>query len=140
MRKFFPVLLAIFLSLPALAQLPANKLEGSWEMVSRRYVYPDSVVTPEPFQGPAYKILNSTHFAFGRQTILSGEPQEDVYAGGGRYSLQKDTVYTEFVEYHSSAGLVGQALVFTCRLDGDLWYHSGLIGDFVLEEVWRRVR
>lgn len=122
------------------AQAPANMLEGTWEMVSRETVYTDSTVTESNFPGPSYKLLNSTHFAFGRQTIRDGEVQDDVYAGGGRYTIQGDTLYTEHIEYHSSAGLVGISIPFQVRVEGDLWYHTGRIGNFLLKEVWRRVQ
>ncbi len=130
----------ILMAVAAAAQTPSTLLEGTWEMVSRRSVYADSIVTPAPVQGPSFKILNGTHFAFGRQTVQGGEAMDDVYAGGGRYTVDGDSMYVEHVEYHSSAGLVGQSLRFRCRVDGDIWYHSGQIGDFLLEETWRRVR
>jgi len=135
-RFFLPLLLLA--TTASYAQLPTNELEGSWEYVSRRMIYPDTVITEALYEGPAYKILNSTHFAFGRQTVFDGMVQEDVFAGGGRYTLV-DSVYTEFIEYHSTSGLVGQVVVFHVRVEKDLWYQRGRLGDHYLEEVMRRV-
>lgn len=130
----------LLFSVAAIAQSPGTILEGTWEMVSRRSVYPDSIVTPAPIQGPSFKMLNATHFAFGRQTVQRGEAMDDVYAGGGRYTVDGDSLYTEHIEYHSSAGLVGQSIKFRCKVVDDIWHHTGQIGDFLLEETWRRVR
>lgn len=119
------------------AQLPTNQLEGTWRMVSQELVYPDTVINRSDAWGPGYKILNSTHFAWGRATA-SGD---DVVAGGGRYEYDPETgTYTEIIEYHSTPELVGLAIEFEAKVDGDTWYHIGHIGDYRLEEVWHRVR
>ena len=47
---------------------------------------------------PSIKILNSTHFSWGYQS----DSGEEVLAGGGRYTLEHDTLYTEYIEYHTS--------------------------------------
>lgn len=112
----------------------ANSLEGAWQRIRFNFVYPDTTVTGEEGNPPSIKILTPTHFAFGRQT----EEGEDVFSGGGRYSLDEDQ-YTEHIEYHSDIGLVGESIPFDYRLEGDLWYHSGQIGEMRLEEVWRRL-
>ena len=131
-----PVLIGmvvLFAASGARAQLPATPLEGSWEMVSQRVVYPDSTVDRTDQIPYTIKILNSTHFAFGRQIL-----DEEVFAGGGTYSFDGET-YTEHITWHSSAGLAGQAISFEARVDGDTWHHVGHILDFRLEEVWQRV-
>ncbi len=135
MKHFVAVTALMVLAVPLFAQLPANILEGSWRLLSQRSVYPDTiVVTTNP--PPSMKILNSTHFSWGYQA----ESGEDVIAGGGRYSLQGDTLYTEFLEYHVSEVLVGQELRFSVRIVGDLWYHEGEFpSGYRLEEVWRRI-
>ncbi len=123
------------MAVPTLAQKPANILEGSWRMVSQREVYPDTVnVTVNP--PPSIKILNSTHFSWGYQS----DDGEEVIAGGGRYTFEGDSLYTEFLEYHVSPVYVGLALEFSASIVGDLWYHVGEFpSGFRLEEVWRRI-
>jgi len=130
------VLLLLGGTSPALAQLPSNELEGTWEMVSQELVYPDSVVDQSDEWGPGYKILNSTHFAWGRET----KNGEEVLAGGGRYEYDaEEDVYIEHIEYHSDPDFVGYQLQFTARVEGDTWYHIGELEDYKLREVWRRV-
>ena len=129
-----PVLL-LLIATNAMAQHPANHLEGTWRLVSQRAVYPDTVIITSNVP-PSMKILNSTHFSWGYQAT-SGE---DVLAGGGRYTLEADTVYTEYIEYHTSPVLVGVPIKFTARVVGDLWYHTGIFpSGYRLEEVWRRI-
>jgi len=141
MRKVIPFPVAFFLSLlivpEVMGQLPANHLEGTWRLVSQRAVYtdPDSVIVTANIP-PSMKILNSTHFSWGYQS----DDGEEVLAGGGRYTLEGDTLYTEYIEYHTSPVYVGLAIRFTARVVGDLWYHTGEFpSGFRLEEVWRRL-
>ncbi len=135
MKRILTTVLLLLVAGSVHAQLPANFLEGTWRLVSQRSIFPDTVmVTTNP--PPSIKILNSTHFSWGYQA----ETGEDVIAGGGRYTLEGDTVYTEYLEYHVTEVLVGQALRFSVRVVGDLWYHSGEFpSGYRLEEVWRRI-
>lgn len=120
----------------AWGQLPSNELEGTWRMVSQELVYPDSVVDQSDQWGPGYKILNSTHFAWGRET----QDGTEVLAGGGWYQYDpENNVYIEHIEYHSDPDFAGQTLEFTARVQGDTWYHIGDLGNFKLREVWTRV-
>lgn len=120
----------------AWAQLPSNELEGTWRMVSQELVYPDSVVDQSGNWRANYKILNSTHFAWGRET----EDGESVLAGGGRYEYHPErNLYVEHIQYHSDPALSGETLRFEARVEGDTWYHIGEVGDYKLREVWKRV-
>ncbi|PQJ36449.1 hypothetical protein BSZ35_11605 [Salinibacter sp. 10B] len=105
-------------------------------MISRELVYPDSVVDQSDDWGPGFKILNSTHFAWGRET----KDGSQVLAGGGWYEYHPEkNVYIEHIQYHSDPALAGQTIRFTARVEGDTWYHIGKLGDFKLREVWKRV-
>ena len=120
----------------ARGQLPSNELEGTWKMVSQELVYPDSVVDQSGSWGANFKILNSTHFAWGRET----EDGESVLAGGGRYEYYPERdVYVEHIQYHSDPSMNGVRLRFEARVEGDTWYHIGEVGDYKLREVWERV-
>jgi hypothetical protein len=134
------LILILFLAGPAgtaVAQLPTNDLEGTWRMVSQELVYPDSVVDQSDQWGPGYKILNSTHFAWGRET---GDGDE-VLAGGGWYEYYPESnTYIEHIEYHSDTDLAGAHIEFTARVEGDTWYHIGDLGEYKLREVWTRVK
>lgn len=132
------LLVAVLLASPSdvSAQLPSNELEGTWRMESQELVYPDSVVDRSDQWGANYKILNSTHFAWGRET----KNGEEVLAGGGLYQYDPETnTYSEHIEYHSDPGFTGITLTFTAEVDGDTWVHIGDVGDYKLREVWKRV-
>lgn len=124
----------VLISSAVRGQLPANELEGTWEMVSQMLIYPDSTVDRTAQTPYTIKILNSTHWAFGRQ-LVDGE---EVFAGGGWYEFDGET-YTEHIVYHSG-GLAGQSVNFEARIDGDTWHHRGNLGEFVIEEVWTRMK
>ena len=137
-RRLVGLLVAVVLvSTPgAWAQLPSNELEGTWRMVSQELVYPDSVVDQSGSWGASVKILNSTHFAWGRET----KDGESVLAGGGRYEYHPERdVYVEHIQYHSDPSMNGVRLRFEARVEGDTWYHIGEVGDYKLREVWERV-
>ena len=133
-RHLLTTLAFFFAFSAAYGQLPSNVLEGTWEMVSQKLIYPDSTVDRTAQTPYTLKILNSTHWAFGRHL----QDEEEIFAGGGWYEFDGET-YTEHIIYHSG-GLAGQSVPFDARIDGDTWHHSGDLGDFVIEEVWRRVR
>ena len=120
----------------ARGQLPANELEGTWKLMKQERVYDDSTADYTDRWGPGFKMLNSTHFAWGRET----EDGTRVLAGGGWYEYRpSDNVYVEHIQYHSEPGLAGQTLKFTAKVDGDTWIHIGDLGDYQLREVWKRV-
>lgn len=130
--------LTLILLSPTLAwgQLPTNELEGTWRMISRELVYPDSVVDESDQWGPGFKMLNSTHFAWGRETKDGSE----VLAGGGWYEYYPErNLYIEHIQYHSEPALAGKTIRFTARIEGNTWYHIGELGDAKLREVWKRV-
>ncbi|WP_263834489.1 hypothetical protein [Salinibacter sp.] len=96
-------------------------------MVPQELVYPDSVVDQSGSWGANVKILNSTHFAWGRET-------ED-----GESVLAERDVCVEHIQYHSDPSMNGGTLRFEARVEGGGWYHIGERGDDKLREVWRRV-
>ena len=139
MRKIATIpltfVLLILFATSAFGQLPSNHLEGTWRLISQQSVYPDTTIITTNIP-PSMKMLNSTHFSWGYQSA-SGE---EVIAGGGRYTLEGDTLYTEYIEYHISEPLVGQAIPFVAKVIGDIWYHTGVFpSGYRSEEVWRRI-
>ena len=121
-RRLVGLLVAVVLvSTPgAWAQLPSNELEGTWRMVSQELVYPDSVVDQSGSWGANVKILNSTHFAWGRET----EDGESVLAGGGRYEYHPERgVCVEHIQCHSDPSVNGGTLRFEARVEGGLVPH-----------------
>jgi len=123
---------ALLLSLLMLVGCAASgpDLVGSWRLVA-----------PERTDGcgtfEAIKNVTDTHFAFGHQTW------EGPFSGGGTWEMDGDS-YVEHVEWHSLDVLVGESITFTCRVEGDLWYHAAdctVDGErFRIDEVWERVK
>lgn len=135
-RGFAIVAILLIGPVGAWAQMPANELEGTWKLVKQERVYADSTVDHTDRWGPGFKILNSTHFAWGRET----EDGSEVLAGGGWYEyFPEKEVYVEHIQYHSEPDLAGQTLKFTAKIDGDTWIHIGDLGDYRLREVWKRI-
>ncbi len=131
------LVLCLFVTTSAFGQLPSNELEGTWRMVSQELVYPDSVVDQSDQWGPGYKILNSTHFTWARETGNG----EEVLAGGGRYEYDPEAdTYTEHIEYHSDPAFAGNSITFTARVEEDTWYHIADLGNYTLREIWHRVK
>jgi hypothetical protein len=116
-------------------------LVGTWKMIAQKIVHPDRVEenlkigdTP-PGGNFQIKILTDPHFAFGRMS----ENGEEVTAGGGRYDIEGDT-YTEVIEYHTSAPLVGTEIPFNWEIDEKgHWLHTGVIGSFTLFEIYELI-
>ena len=137
LRRGFAIVAVLLIGpVGAWAQMPANELEGTWKLVKQERVYADSTVDHTDRWGPGFKILNSTHFAWGRET----EDGSEVLAGGGWYEyFPEKEVYVEHIQYHSEPDLAGQTLKFTAKIDGDTWIHIGDLGDYRLREVWKRI-
>jgi hypothetical protein len=107
----------------------ATRLTGVWEMTRAN----GQLVQDETFR----KVVTGKHF-----TIVHLEMDGTAEAAGGEYMLEEG-VYTERIDYHWMAGLLGRTLAFDCRLEGDLWYHSGEFSaggrQIRVDEVWRRI-
>lgn len=135
-KTILPFLLVCLTGTPTLALgQQTTGLEGDWERVFMRLVLPDTTIeeTYEP-GARSIKILTATRFAFGQQS----RDGATVYAGGGAYTLAGDT-YIEVIDFHASASLVGRTIPYKTRREGNLWYISGVIGQYRLEETWRRI-
>lgn len=134
-RALSALVLATLTAGTALGQEPAP-LQGDWERLYMRLVLPDTTIERTFEDGErSIKILTASRFAYGVQS----EDGTETFAGGGRYTLAGGN-YIETFEYNSSASLVGRVITFESRREGDLWHIAGVIGQFKLEETWRRLR
>ena len=151
MRRTIAVALLLLVADVARSQAPC-KLEGVWQLVSGKT------------DGKSYasssremKIIAKGHFAFvseedrGVKELRTVADTLQAYrtmaSGGGTYAVQ-GTTYTEKLDYFSDPTYVGRSIVFSCRVEGDRFYQTGLfpvfeqgkkVRDTKLEEVWRRV-
>lgn len=133
-RRPHPALILLPLVVLALSACAGARprLEGAWECVQP---------PPAPGHDPVVKVLADGHFSFGA-TAWGGQP---LWAGGGTYIYGPEPgTYTETVAYHWAKALVGQAITFTCEVEGDLWRHRATFSaggePFNIDEVWRRIR
>ncbi len=104
-------------------------LTGTWKLVETRGA-------PEPYDPPPVKILNDTHFAFGRPA------EQGIFAGGGTWWLE-DGSYLETIHWHTLGVLVGETIRFDYEVKDGRWYHTATFtakGErFHIEEVWEKV-
>ncbi|HEY6224138.1 MAG TPA: hypothetical protein VIW26_10155 [Gemmatimonadales bacterium] len=121
------------------ARRPAASKEGvvgTWRLVSANA---NGKAVDIPAGTTVLKHLTPTDFVF----VYYTQQGLITVAGGGRYTL-KGNRYEESVEYGVGEGMapyIGKTEVFTLRLEGDRWYHSGTETDgSVVEEVWERAR
>jgi hypothetical protein len=112
-----------------------STLVGTWRLVTAKY------------GGSEYS------FPAGTTTVKHVTPAQFLWASygtdgnitraaGGGYTLNGET-YQETPEYGLSTdfGVIrGKAQTFTCRIDGNKWYHNGSLSNGqTIEEVWDRV-
>ena len=121
------------------------QVQGAWQLESL-------TIDGEAYPLGAYKqikLLTASNFAW--QGVPEVGDTLGVFAssryGGGSYRVT-DTSYIESLDYFMDPDLVGQEVTFSCRVEGDLWYHEGEIpivedgqqtGSWKIEEVWRRI-
>jgi hypothetical protein len=134
------ILLTLLLSFSA---GPANKLEGTWEMVSGKYILSDdTLAVPRTESEHVIKVLNKTHFA----TVHQDASKNEIYSNAGTYVLTEDK-YKEYQEYNSDINIIGRTYVFESKIEGDIWTISGPIEkpgadvpEWKMHEVWKRVK
>ena len=129
----------------------ANPLEGSWELMYRKAVFPDSTVVREeaiPFE---LKLFTSTHHTY----IMRDAEGSFISAGGGAYTFEGDA-FSETHAYQSVPAWVGHVATWQVRFEQDRFHMTGPTkvvnaqGDDVtaevqgvlgqVEETFRRVR
>jgi hypothetical protein len=126
--------------LPARAADPDDglraRLVGTWRMMSKKE---NGVQSPLPATAVTYKHITPVGFMWLSHEKGTGKVFR---AAGGTYTLHGDA-YKEKVEYGfgEDFGTVKDAEhSFTCRIEGDRWYHTGkLANGTTIEEVWERV-
>jgi hypothetical protein len=133
-------ILALILVPNSLAQEnnSCDSVAGSWEMVSQKATYSDSVGETDISKEKSLRIMSATHWVFVRK---NAETNEFVGGGGGRHRISGNK-YTVIRDYHSySIMSVGSETTYDCRIEDNLLYLSGKVNDelLLLEEVWRRI-
>ena len=139
------ILLAILISvIMSCATEKTNQLEGTWELVSGKYILPDTTINrPESNYERTIKIINKTHFATIKQDTSK---DESFMFNAGKYILNKNT-YTENLEFFSHSYLIGSSLSFEIKIEGDHITMSGPIKkigedetEWEVYEVYKKIR
>jgi hypothetical protein len=148
------ILLILLLTIPtsSLGAQDACPVQGVWQLESSSMNGQN-----QPLDSRSQiKLVTATHWAFIAQSEGPAELRtrgDTLQAfrtrgfGGGRYRVTDDS-YTEHLDYFMNPGYVGREITFTCRVEGDLWYHQtedfpiledGAEATGRLAEVWRRI-
>lgn len=113
----------------------ADPLAGAWQFVSGRYTDADGKVTEASApELRSLKVLNHSRFVY----ITTKKDGEFVRSAGGEYTIT-DNAYAEKIDASSAEVMRGKTYSFEWRVEGDLWYHTGMKDGVRLEEIWRRV-
>lgn len=106
----------------------ALPIVGTWQLVSGTLIEKgDTTVTYYTKDLSFIKIINDTHFAFFKHDVKKGKDTAAVFeAGGGRYSLTQDSVYTEHLEYCSAREWEGNDFTFNIIIKNDTLTQTGI--------------
>ena len=115
----------------------AGSLEGTWQMVSGKYVTPSGIVECNEEARLCYKILGEQHFSVVE--MYRANPDSGFFAAVGRYKVDGPE-YTEILEGCNNANMVGNSNVFESTLTGNSWRIYRKTEDMELDETWVRVK
>jgi len=125
----FPLsILACLLSSCANNQQSAPlQLTGTWKLLSGTTVEKGkSTVTDYTKDQEMIKIINDTHFAFVKHSLVVGPDGKNAFdAGGGRYQLSGDQ-YTEYLDYFSDKNWEGKTFTFKVSIQQDTLIQTGI--------------
>lgn len=137
MKKLLISLLLITLNVAAFSQAKKRSpLYGTWILESSVFTTEDSVYRETSKDKKQMKMVSPGHFMF---IISRAKDDSFLMASGGRAIIEGDT-YTEIIDYSSRPDAVHKTYKFNAKVVGDTWYHSGMIGNWKLEEVWKKVK
>ncbi|WP_155975778.1 hypothetical protein [Daejeonella oryzae] len=134
MKKLLLTSLLLALFFAGFCQPKKSKLYGTWILESSVFTTEDSVYREGESYKKEMKIVSPGHFIF---IINKTSDNSFIMASGGRAIIDGDN-YTEIIDYSSRPDALNQTYRFKAKVVGDKWYHTGLIGNWKLEEVWRR--
>jgi hypothetical protein len=105
-----------------------SPIKGTWKLISGTLIEKgDTAVTYYTNNISFIKIINDTHFAFLQHDVAKGKDSAASFsAGGGRYTLLKDSLYTEYLEYCSARDWEGNEFKFTVKVRNDTLIQSGI--------------
>jgi hypothetical protein len=142
MKKIYvPLTIMLFLFL-SYSCCEKNKVEGTWELVSAKWLSADTVEFPTSEYDREVKMFGKTYVLFIRQDTTN----EDLFfAGGGTYKLEGNK-YIETIDFTSWGGGVGSISTYNCEFRDSMMITTGPFNDegdkmpgFQLHEEWKRI-
>ncbi len=121
---------------PAPSTEVSNPLEGAWEVVYSKAVFPDSTVVRDEGTPFELKLFTPRHHTY----IMRDAEGAFVTAGGGSYTFEGDTL-TETHAYQFVPEWVGYIATWNVRFEQDTFYLTGPVkvvtaqGEDVTEEI-----
>ncbi len=134
MKKFILFTFFLLIFLTAFSQPKKSKLYGTWILESSVFTTEDSVYKEDGSFKREMKIVSPGHFIF---IINKTSDNSFIMASGGRAIIDGNS-YTEIIDYSSRPEALNQTYRFTSKIENGKWYHTGYIGNWKLEEVWKR--
>jgi len=99
---------------------------GTWKLVTGITIQDkDTVVTDYLKTQSFIKVINETHFAFLKHSLVKDSVSPGFDAGGGRYTLV-DSSYTEHLEYCLEKEWEGHDFTFTIQIQNDTLVQTGI--------------
>jgi len=136
MKNLF-VTLTLFILCSAFSQAQdKSPLYGTWILETSIYTSGDTVIKEDKSVKKQMKIVTPDHFMF---IISNVAGDKFVMASGGRVIINGDK-YTEIIDYTSDVAALNKTYQFSSRVVGDIWYHTGKLDQWKMEEVWKRVK
>ena len=137
MKKLLVTLMLLTIISSAFSQRKKKSpLYGTWILESAVFTTEDSVIKEDKTDKKEMKIVTPDHFIF---IISNAADNKFVMSSGGRVLITDDT-YTEIIDQSSRSDALNQRYNFTYKVVDDTWYHNGTIGNWKLEEVWKKVK
>jgi hypothetical protein len=142
MKKIYVPLAAILFLFVFGSCCMKNPVEGTWELVSAKWISADTVEFPNSEYDREWKMIGKTHFLFVRQDTTAKDLS---FFGGGTYIFE-DNKYTETLEFVSWEFLIGIPITYECKFEDDMWIMTGPVveegekkPDWQLHEEWRKI-
>ena len=137
MKKLLSILVLLTIVTSAFTQSKKKSpLYGTWILESAVFTTEDSVFKEDKSTKKQMKIVTPGHFAF---IISNASDDKFLMASAGRAIVAGNT-YTEIIDYSSQPDALNKSYTFSVKVVGDTWYHSGTLGNWKLEEVWKRAK
>jgi hypothetical protein len=100
---------------------------GTWQLISGTLIEKGDTAISDYTKNQSFiKVINDSHFAFLKHSLLKGkEAAAEFSAGGGSYTI-KDSLYTENLEYCNASEWEGHKFEFVISIKNDTLVQTGI--------------